>query len=94
MREAWDGDELGAAGNASPGTSPLLGCDSEQQQQRFYPTARLAPRQQPWFQALTTSTFHFPSTAQPWVGQEPTSGSILMPTSEAEFGIIDLPPET
>lgn len=93
MREASDGDELGTAGNASAGASPLLRCDSEQQQ-HFYPMARLTPRQQPWFQSLIASTFHFPSTAQPWVGQEPTSGSIQMPTSETEFEIIALPPET
>lgn len=93
MREASDGDELGTAGNASDGASPLLRCDSEQQQ-HFHPVVRLSPGQQSWFQALTASTFHFPSTARSWVGQAATSGSIRMPTSEAEFEIIDLPPET
>lgn len=75
MREASDGDELGTAGNASAGASPLLRCDSEQQQ-HFHPKAWLAPGQQPRFQALMASTFHFPSTARPWVGQAATSGSI------------------
>lgn len=76
MREASDGDELETAGNASAEASPLVRCDSEQQQQHFHPMARLTPGQQPRFQALTASTFHFRRTAQPWVGQEPTSGSI------------------
>lgn len=75
MKEASDEDELETAGNASAEASPLLRCDSEQRQY-FHPMARLTPGQQPRFQALTASTFHFPRTSQPWVGQEPTSGSI------------------
>lgn len=73
MREASDGDELGTAGNASARASPSLRCDSEQQK-HFHSMDQLTPGQQPRFQALMTSTFHFPSL--PLGGPGATSGSI------------------